>query len=241
MGCHIEDGVSPLFYEERQVSRRANYKELFPMLRVIEHPLVQHKLTLIRSRETSMQLFRQLLNEIGFLMGYEITRDLAVSACEVTTPLGKFRGSRISNDKLVVVPILRAGIGMAEGFLRLIPGASVGHIGCYRDHDTKKPVEYLVSLPPLKNRKVYVVDPMLATGFSAVHAVSVIKEKNVMSKDLIFMALVAAPEGLETFCKNHPDVVVNVASVDSHLDENAYIFPGLGDAGDRLFGTGQVA
>ena len=214
-----------------------DYREEYPMLRVVEHPLVQHKLTLIRSRDTGMQVFRQLLNEIGFLMGYETIRDLASFPREVTTPLGEVQGSQVSDDKLVIVPILRAGIGMADGLLRLIPGASVGHIGCYRDHDTKRPVEYLISLPELEERTIFVVDPMLATGFSAVHAVSAIKNRNTSCKDVIFMALVAAPEGLKTFYQYHPDVVVYVASVDSHLDENAYIFPGLGDAGDRLFGT----
>ena len=182
-------------------------------------------------------MFRHMMAEIGLLMGYEMTRDLKVSSQIVTTPLGEYTGSCVSENKIVVIPVLRAGLGMADGILKLIPEASVGHIGCYRDHETKRPVEYLVSLPPTKDREMIVVDPMLATGFSAAHAVSVLKNKNVHGKNIRFMALVAAPEGLEAFFNIHPDVIVYVVAVDSYLDENAYIFPGLGDAGDRLFGT----
>ena len=207
------------------------------MLRFIQHPLVQHKLTLIRSHDTGKEMFRHMMAEIGLLMGYEMTRDLKVSSQIVTTPLGEYTGSCVSENKIVVIPVLRAGLGMADGILKLIPEASVGHIGCYRDHETKRPVEYLVSLPPTKDREMIVVDPMLATGFSAAHAVSVLKNKNVHGKNIRFMALVAAPEGLEAFFNIHPDVIVYVVAVDSYLDENAYIFPGLGDAGDRLFGT----
>jgi|TARA_Y100001970_G_C13946758_1_gene706063 uracil phosphoribosyltransferase len=212
-------------------------KGRFPLLRFIQHPLVQHKLTLIRSHDTGKEMFRHMMAEIGLLMGYEMTRDLKVSSQIVTTPLGEYTGSCVSENKIVVIPVLRAGLGMADGILKLIPEASVGHIGCYRDHETKRPVEYLVSLPPTKDREMIVVDPMLATGFSAAHAVSVLKNKNVHGKNIRFMALVAAPEGLEAFFNIHPDVIVYVVAVDSYLDENAYIFPGLGDAGDRLFGT----
>ncbi len=212
-------------------------KGRFPLLRFIQHPLVQHKLTLIRSHDTGKEMFRHMMAEIGLLMGYEMTRDLKVSSQIVTTPLGEYTGSCVSENKIVVIPVLRAGLGMADGILKLIPEAGVGHIGCYRDHETKRPVEYLVSLPPTKDREMIVVDPMLATGFSAAHAVSVLKNKNVHGKNIRFMALVAAPEGLEAFFNIHPDVIVYVVAVDSYLDENAYIFPGLGDAGDRLFGT----
>ena len=212
-------------------------KERFPSVRFIEHPLVQHKLTLIRNHDASKEMFRRMMTEIGLLMGYEMTRDLEVSPHTVTTPLGEHTGSRVSENKIVLIPILRAGLGMADGISKLIPDASIGHIGCYRDHKTKRPVEYLVSIPPTKDREMIVIDPMLATGFSAAHAVSVIKNKNVHGKNIRFMALVAAPEGLEAFFNIHPDVIVYVAAVDSYLDEKAYIFPGLGDAGDRLFGT----
>ena len=209
------------------------------MLHVVDHPLVQHKLSLLRDKETSTPQFRQLLKEIGLLMGYEVTRGLPTRPRFVETPMASCDGNIIREDDLVVVPVLRAGLGMAEGLLELMPGARVGHIGCYRDHVTKRPVEYLVKLPDTAGRKFIVVDPMLATGFSAAHAVAVLQDRGVAPADIQFMALVAAPEGLEIFHETHPDVHVLVAGLDSHLDDNAYIIPGLGDAGDRLFGTSQ--
>ena len=207
------------------------------MLQVIDHPLVQHKLSLLRDKETSTHQFRQLLKEIGLLMGYEVTRGLPTRPRIVETPMAPCEGNIIFEDDLVVVPILRAGLGMADGLLELMPGARVGHIGYYRDHVTKRPVEYMVKLPDTAGRKFIVVDPMLATGFSAAHAVSELQDRGVPAADIQFMALVAAPEGLEVFQETHPDVHVLVAGLDSHLDDNAYIVPGLGDAGDRLFGT----
>ena len=209
------------------------------MLHVVDHPLVQHKLTLLRDKETSTSQFRQLLKEIGLLMGYEVTRGLPIKPRIVETPMAPYEGNIVYEDDLVIVPILRAGLGMADGLLDLMPGARVGHIGYYRDHVTKRPVEYLVKLPDTAGRKFIVVDPMLATGFSAAHAVAVLQDRGVAAADIQFMALVAAPEGLEVFHKTHPDVHVLVAGLDSHLDDNAYIIPGLGDAGDRLFGTLQ--
>ena len=207
------------------------------MLHVVDHPLVQHKLTLLRDKETNTPCFRKLLREIGLLMGYEVTRGLPIRPQVVETPMAPCEGGIVFEDNLVVVPILRAGLGMAEGLLELIPGARVGHIGYYRDHVTKRPVEYMVKLPDTAERKFIVVDPMLATGFSAAQAVTVLQDRGVAAADIRFMALVAAPEGVKVFHATHPDVPVLVASLDSHLDENAYIVPGLGDAGDRLFGT----
>lgn len=209
----------------------------FPNLRVLDHPLIAHKLTHMRDRDTTTQRFRQLLREIGALMGYELTRDLPVTTRRIETPLTSFDGAVIAGRKLAVVPILRAGIGMADGLLDLVPAARVGHIGSYRDPETKRPVEYLVKLPSIEDRIFIVVDPMLATGHSAAHAVQVLKDRGVSGERLRFMALVAAPEGVQVMLDAHPDVVIHVAALDSHLDDNAYIIPGLGDAGDRLFGT----
>ena len=207
------------------------------MLHVVDHPLVQHKLTLLRDKETNTSCFRKLLREIGLLMGYEVTRGLPIRPQVVETPMARCEGGIVFEDNLVVVPILRAGLGMADGLLELMPGARVGHIGYYRDHVTKRPVEYMVKLPDTAERKFIVVDRMLATGFSAAQAVTVLQDRGVAAADIRFMALVAAPEGVKVFHETHPDVPVLVASLDSHLDENAYIVPGLGDAGDRLFGT----
>ena len=207
------------------------------ILHVVDHPLVQHKLTLLRDKETNTSQFRQILREIGLLMGYEVTRGLPIKPRIVETPMAPCEGNIVFEDDLVVVPILRAGLGMADGLLELMPGARVGHIGCYRDHVTKRPVEYLIKLPDTAGRKFIVVDPMLATGFSAAHAVTVLQDRGVAAADIRFMALVAAPEGVKLFHETHPDVLLVVAGIDSHLDNNAYIVPGLGDAGDRLFGT----
>ncbi|MEN3293953.1 MAG: uracil phosphoribosyltransferase [Burkholderiales bacterium] len=209
----------------------------FPNLFILNHPLIQHKLTHMRDRETSTRTFRQLLRELTLLMGYEITRSLPLTTVRIETPLQSLDAPVIAGKKLVVVPVLRAGIGMSDGLLELVPSARVGHIGVYRDPDTLQPVEYLVRLPDLAERDFILCDPMLATGNSAVHAVDVLKKRGVSDEQIVFMALVAAPEGVKVFQAAHPNVKVYVASLDSHLNEHAYIVPGLGDAGDRLFGT----
>ncbi|GAB3446684.1 uracil phosphoribosyltransferase [Insolitispirillum peregrinum] len=211
--------------------------EEFPNLCVLDHPLIQHKLTHMRDERTSTRTFRQLLREISLLMGYEVTRNLPLALERIQTPLVTMDAPVIAGRKLAVVPILRAGNGMADGLLELIPGARVGHVGLYRDHDTHRPHEYLVKLPDSEGRTFILVDPMLATGHSAVHAVNVLLDRGISREQIIFMALVAAPEGMRVFNEAHPDVPVYVASLDDHLNEQAYIVPGLGDAGDRLFGT----
>ncbi|MDB5772878.1 MAG: uracil phosphoribosyltransferase [Burkholderia sp.] len=209
----------------------------FPNLHILDHPLIQHKLTHMRDRETSTRTFRQLLRELTLLMGYEITRSLPLTTVRIQTPLKAIDAPIIAGKKLVVVPVLRAGIGMSDGLLELVPSARVGHIGVYRDPDTHLPVEYLVRLPDVTDRNFILCDPMMATGNSAVHAVDVLKKRGVPDEQIVFMALVAAPEGMKVFQDAHPKVTVYVASLDSHLDEHAYIVPGLGDAGDRIFGT----
>lgn len=209
----------------------------FPNLHILDHPLIQHKLTHMRDRDTSTRTFRELLREITLLMGYEITRDLPLTTVPVSTPLQDIQAPVIAGKKLVVVPVLRAGIGMSDGLLELVPSARVGHIGVYRDPATLRPVEYLVRLPDPAERIFILCDPMLATGNSAVHAVDILKQRNVPASQIAFLALVAAPEGMQVFQDAHPDVKVYVASLDLRLNEDAYIVPGLGDAGDRLFGT----
>lgn len=209
----------------------------FPNLFILDHPLIQHKLSHMRDMHTSTRTFRELLREIALLMGYEITRNLPLTAKRITTPLTEMDAPVIAGKKLAIVPILRAGIGMADGLLELVPGARVGHIGLYRDHDTKMPHEYLVKLPETVGRTFILVDPMLATGNSAVHAVNVLNARGIADENILFLALVAAPEGVRVFNQSHPNVQIYVASLDSHLNENAYIVPGLGDAGDRIFGT----
>lgn len=209
----------------------------FPNLFILDHPLIQHKLSYMRDKETSTRSFRELLRELTLLMGYEVTRYLPLTSRRIDTPLQTMQAPVIAGKKLVIVPVLRAGIGMSDGLLDLIPSARVGHIGVYRDHDTHQPVEYLVRLPDLHDRSFIVCDPMLATGNSAVHAVDVLRKRGVGQDKIVFLALVAAPEGVAVFQSAHPDVKVYVAALDSHLNENAYIVPGLGDAGDRLFGT----
>ncbi len=203
---------------------------------VIDHPLIQHKLTLIRNKRTSSKDFRTILNEISMLMGYEVTRDIPVREVETETPIGMAKTKIIAGKKLAVVPILRAGLGMVDGLLSLMPSARVGHIGLYRDPETHLPVEYYCKLPPdISQRSVIVVDPMLATGGSAAAAIDFIKQRGVTQ--IKMMNLVAAPEGIEAVQKAHPDVDIYVAAIDECLNENAYIVPGLGDAGDRIFGT----
>ena len=209
----------------------------FPNLFITDHPLIQHKLSHMRDQRRSTMGFRQLLREIALLMGYELTRDLPLTTERIRTPLVEMDAPVIEGRKVAVVPILRAGLGMADGLLELMPGAREGHIGLYRDHDTRQPVEYLVKLPDPAGRLFIMVDPMLATGNSAVHAVDVLNRHGVSDDHIRFMSLVSAPEGVRVFHAAHPRVQVFTASLDSHLNENAYIVPGLGDAGDRLFGT----
>ena len=203
---------------------------------LVDHPLIQHKLTIMRDKYTSSKAFRELLDEISMLMGYEITRNLPLEDIEIETPLQKATFKRIAGKKLAIVPILRAGLGMVDGLLRLVPVARVGHIGLYRDPDTHMPVEYYSKMPPdISNRFVIIVDPMLATGGSASDAITLVKEKG--AKNIVLMCLVAAPEGLSKVQADHPDVDVYSAALDEKLNEHAYIVPGLGDAGDRIFGT----
>ena len=209
----------------------------FPRLHIVDHPLVQHKLSLMRDKRTSTRDFRELLSELALLMGYELTRDFPVALEEVETPVAHCWTPMLTGKKCVIVPVLRAGLGLSDALLTLMPSARVGHIGLYRD-ENHRPVEYLVKLPAqLESRTFIVVDPMVATGYSAAHAVDVLKKRGVPGESIRFMALVAAPEGVEVFSKLHPDVDLYVAALDERLNENAYIVPGLGDAGDRIFGT----
>lgn len=203
---------------------------------VIDHPLIQHKVTLMRDVNTGTKEFRGLLNEISMLMGYEVTRDLPLEDKEVQTPLVKMTGKQIAGRTLAIVPVLRAGLGMVEGLLNLVPRAKVGHIGLYRDPETLKPVEYYCKLPSdLAERDVLVTDPMLATGGSAAAAITLLKEKG--AKKIRLMCLVAAPEGVKAVNEAHPEVPIFVAALDEGLNDHGYILPGLGDAGDRIFGT----
>ena len=208
----------------------------FPTLTIIRHPLVQHKLTILRDRETPTKIFKELVDEIAMLMAYEATIDLTVEPMDVETPLEKTVGRHISGKKLTLVPILRAGLGMVEGILRLVPAARVGHIGLYRDHETLKPVDYYFKVPgDVAERDFFVLDPMLATGGSASAAVSSLKRSGATR--IRFLCLVAAPEGVRCLAEAHPDVQIYCASLDRELNAQGYILPGLGDAGDRLFGT----
>ena len=203
---------------------------------VIEHPLIQHKLTIMREKDTPTKEFKQLLDEISMLMGYEITRNLPTEDVEIETPICKTTQKKISGKKLAIVPILRAGLGMVDGLLRLVPVARVGHIGLYRDPETHLPVEYYCKMPPeLEERQVIIVDPMLATGGSASDAITMVKNKG--AKNIMMMCLVASPEGVKKVQEDHPDVDIYAAALDEKLNEHAYIVPGLGDAGDRIFGT----
>ena len=203
---------------------------------VVGHPLIQHKLTLMRQAQRSTKTFRQLLHEIGFLLCYEVTRDLPLELVEIETPLARMRAPMISGKKLVFAPILRAGVGFLDGMLELVPTARVAHIGLYRDPQTLGAVEYYFKAPQdIAERLVIVMDPMLATGNSAIAAVERLKERG--AKDIRFVCLLAAPEGLERMRGEHPEVRIWTAAVDERLDDHGYIVPGLGDAGDRMFGT----
>lgn len=203
---------------------------------VLNHPLIQHKLTIIRKKDTGTNEFRQIVGEIGGLMVYEMTRDLPLKNVEIETPIGKTTQKELAGKKLVIVPILRAGLGMVDGVLQMIPSAKVGHIGMYRDEETLKPHEYFFKMPQdIEERDVIIVDPMLATGGSANMAIEALKKRG--AKNIRLAVLVAAPEGVKNIQEAHPDVDIYAAAEDKKLMDNGYIFPGLGDAGDRLFGT----
>ena len=203
---------------------------------IINHPLIQHKLTLMRRKETGSKDFRQLLDEISMLMAYEVTRDFPTKDIEIETPIAKCNAKVLAGKKVAIVPILRAGLGMVNGIINLIPAAKIGHIGMYRDEKTLEPVEYFYKMPKdISERLLLVVDPMLATGGSAVAAVDMLKKRG--AKSLIFMCLISAPEGIKLFNEKHPDVPIYTACVDDHLNEHGYIVPGIGEVGDRIFGT----
>ncbi len=203
---------------------------------IFNHPLIQHKLTIIRQKETGTKVFREIIDEIASLMAYEVTRTLPLEDVEIETPVSKTIQKQISGKKLAIVPILRAGLGMVDGMMKLIPAARMGHIGMYRDEDTLEPIEYFLKLPEdIDQRDVLVVDPMLATGGSAIMAIDALKKRGASKIKLI--TVVAAPEGVDAVMKHHSDVEIYTASLDKGLNDQGYIIPGLGDAGDRLFGT----
>ena len=203
---------------------------------VLDHPLIQHKLSILRDKNTSVKEFRELISEIAMLMCYEATRDLPLEPVEIETPVAKATVNRIAGKKLAIVPILRAGLGMVDGMVSMIPNAKVGHIGLFRDPQTLEPVKYYFKMPPdIEERDVIVVDPMLATGGSASAAIQFLKDDGV--KHIKLMCIIGAPEGVERMQKDHPDVDIYVAALDDHLNDHGYIVPGLGDAGDRIFGT----
>ena len=203
---------------------------------IMDHPLIQHKISMLRNKNTGTNAFRKLIEEIAVLMGYEALRDLPLEDVEIETPIEKCKSPMIAGKKLAVVPVLRAGLGMVNGITTLVPSAKIGHIGLYRDPETLKPVEYYCKLPAdCAEREVFVVDPMLATGGSSVAAIRMLKEKGC--KKIHFLCIIAAPEGVKAMQEAHPDVDVYIGALDEHLNEHGYIVPGLGDAGDRIFGT----
>ena len=205
---------------------------------VLDHPLIQHKLTMIRQKDCGTKVFREVVNEISMLMAYEVSRDLPLEDVEIETPLVKTILKTLAGKKVAIIPILRAGLGMVDGILELIPAAKIGHVGMYRDHDTLQPVEYFVKLPSdISERQLFVVDPMLATGGSAVAAIDALLKRGAQPNSIKFCCLVAAPEGVETLRSAHPEIEIYAAALDERLNEHGYILPGLGDAGDRLFGT----
>lgn len=208
------------------------------MAKVIEmnHPLIQHKITILRNKETGTKEFREVATEIATLMAYEVTRDFPLKEIEIETPICKTKSKVIAGKKVGIVPILRAGLGMVDGFMNLIPSAKIGHVGLYRDPETLQPVEYYCKMPTdVEQREIIVVDPMLATGGSAIAAIQFIKDRG--AKQIKFACLISCPEGIKALQEAHPDVDIYVGVIDERLDEHAYIIPGLGDAGDRLFGT----
>lgn len=209
----------------------------FPNLQVLDHPLIQHKLSWMRRSDTPTTMFRDLLREISELMGYEITREVPLKTTQIETPLAPMEAPVLAGRKPVVVSVLRAGLGMAEGLRSLMPSAREGHIGLYRDPETKRPVEYYQRLPEPGGRLFILCDPMLATGYSAAKALDILNDHGVEDQNIRFMALVAAPEGVKVLADQHPDIRIFAAALDEKLNEHAYIVPGLGDAGDRLFGT----
>ena len=203
---------------------------------VLDHPLIQHKLSIIRDKECGTKVFREVVNEIAMLMAYEVSRDMPLEDYEVETPITVSTQKTLAGKKVAIIPILRAGLGMVDGMLSLIPAAKVGHIGLYRDHETLEPVEYFVKLPAdIEERQLFVVDPMLATGGSAIMAIDALKRRG--GNNIKFVCLVAAPEGVRALQEKHPDIDIYAAALDERLNEDGYIVPGLGDAGDRLFGT----
>lgn len=210
---------------------------LYRRLYVVNHPLVLHKLSIMRDKNCDKKQFRAALREISLLMGYEITRNLPMTTKIIQTPVCEMEAPVLAEKRPVIVPILRAGLGMSEGLIELMPSSPVGHIGLYRDEESHRPVEYLVKLPEEKDRDFILVDPMLATGNSAAHAVDVMVEHGVAPERILFMALLGTPEGVVTFREKYPELPIFIAALDEKLNENAFIVPGLGDAGDRLFGT----
>lgn len=204
---------------------------------ILSHPLLQHKLTILRDKKTSTPIFRQVLKEVALLMGYDVTRNLRVIEKSIETPLSMHKGHEVQPESIVIVPVLRAGLGMVDGLLELLPTALQGHIGVFRDPTTRRPVEYMVKIPNNKDALFILIDPMIATGYSAVHAIDALTKRGVLAENILFMALVASPEGMAVLREHHPKIPVYLAALDANLDDHDYIVPGLGDAGDRLFGT----